>query len=542
MPLWVLFLAAQFVDILWSTLVLIGVEKVRLVPGHTASNPLALDYMPYSHSLTAAIAWAAILGFAGSLIWNRRGGVVIGLCVLAHWFLDLPVHVPDLPLVGNQHKVGLGLWDYPVLAFLLEAGLLLLAVAAYVRLARRTLPFWVFAPRDARTCKQVPRAAFAPGPKGARGHVALQLLRTCDHRRHSREEIRFQNRVVPKTSAESCHPRLHAPLSDETATPRMRAAGTRVRPVAFFVASPSYTLTGVGERSNIDLVSESSLTLDVHPWRDALYEELHSRPSPLVEIPCTISHIAVQMGHDAARGGSCAPRLSSATRSAWPRLQPGASCLYQTFGDFELRWESAHRVLDVHVHSKGSREPVPGASCPQLYRAGVAAEPTWKGDHGRFTWPFNAAEGPPDASELNRYFEQSRRSAGASSDRAPPTSTAAFASTPTASARVALQARDLTPLQAGRLVQRVLEIETYRLMALLALPVAREITPEVGAMERELARINEALTKARRTDRSACTPRRALQSRGQGRASALRHHLSLCRHERVLRPRARTEP
>jgi uncharacterized membrane-anchored protein len=59
-----------------------------------------------------------------------------------------------------------------------------------------------------------------------------------------------------------------------------------------------------------------------------------------------------------------------------------------------------------------------------------------------------------------------------------------------------LQARDLTPLQAGRLVQRVLEVETYRLMALLALPVAREITPEVRTMERELARITEELTRA----------------------------------------------
>jgi uncharacterized membrane-anchored protein len=53
-------------------------------------------------------------------------------------------------------------------------------------------------------------------------------------------------------------------------------------------------------------------------------------------------------------------------------------------------------------------------------------------------------------------------------------------------------------------VQRVLEIETYRVMALLALPVARAITPEVSAMEGELARVNEALTRAdRETDQHA---------------------------------------
>ena len=53
----------------------------------------------------------------------------------------------------------------------------------------------------------------------------------------------------------------------------------------------------------------------------------------------------------------------------------------------------------------------------------------------------------------------------------------------------------IAPLQAGRLVQRVLEVETYRMMALLALPVARSITPDVTAMEGELARINQELAQ-----------------------------------------------
>ena len=57
-PLWVLFLAVQFVDIVWSILVLLGIEKVRIVPGFTATNPLDLYYMPYTHSLLAAAIWA----------------------------------------------------------------------------------------------------------------------------------------------------------------------------------------------------------------------------------------------------------------------------------------------------------------------------------------------------------------------------------------------------------------------------------------------------------------------------------------------------
>lgn len=107
-PLWILFLAAQFVDILWAGLIVIDIEKLRIVPDFTASNPLDLYYMPFSHSLAATVAWALLVGGLGSFIWKRQGGIVIGACVLAHWFLDLLVHIPDLPLYGNQHKVGLG--------------------------------------------------------------------------------------------------------------------------------------------------------------------------------------------------------------------------------------------------------------------------------------------------------------------------------------------------------------------------------------------------------------------------------------------------
>lgn len=143
-PLWVLFLAVQFVDVLWSILIIAGVEKVRIVPGFTASSPLDLHYMPYTHSLTASIAWAVILGWLGSLIWKRRGGIAIGVCVLSHWVLDLPVHVRDLPLYGDELKVGFGLWNNVVAAFALEAGVLLVGVAIYARYARSTVAVWVF--------------------------------------------------------------------------------------------------------------------------------------------------------------------------------------------------------------------------------------------------------------------------------------------------------------------------------------------------------------------------------------------------------------
>ncbi|MFY9573103.1 MAG: hypothetical protein WAV20_17015, partial [Blastocatellia bacterium] len=59
-PLWLLFIAVQFVDVLWGICVLLGVEKVRIIPGITATNPLDLYYMPYTHSLAGAAVWSGL--------------------------------------------------------------------------------------------------------------------------------------------------------------------------------------------------------------------------------------------------------------------------------------------------------------------------------------------------------------------------------------------------------------------------------------------------------------------------------------------------
>src|SRR5919201_6769156 len=59
-PLWVLFVAVQLLDFLWAPFVLLGIEKMRIVPGITAANPLDLYYMPYTHSLIGALAWSGL--------------------------------------------------------------------------------------------------------------------------------------------------------------------------------------------------------------------------------------------------------------------------------------------------------------------------------------------------------------------------------------------------------------------------------------------------------------------------------------------------
>ena len=98
-PLWVLFVAVQLVDILWAPLVLLGVEKVRIVPGFTATNPLDLYYMPYTHSLVAALLWSAVAVVSYRLLARRSGlggSLLVGLAVFSHWVPDVIVHRPAL--------------------------------------------------------------------------------------------------------------------------------------------------------------------------------------------------------------------------------------------------------------------------------------------------------------------------------------------------------------------------------------------------------------------------------------------------------------
>ena len=135
-PLWVLFLAVQLLDVFWSIFAILGIEKVRIVPGITATNPLDLYYMPYTHSLDGALLWAVAAGVVYSLVRRADGwgnGAIVGVAVFSHWILDLIVHRPDLPLYDNSMKVGLGLWNHPAAAFALEIGFLFGGMYLYWR-------------------------------------------------------------------------------------------------------------------------------------------------------------------------------------------------------------------------------------------------------------------------------------------------------------------------------------------------------------------------------------------------------------------------
>lgn len=142
-------LGAQWLDLLWPLLLLLGLERVRIVPGLMKTSPLDFEHYPISHSLLAAAGWAAAVGAVTYLLTKRRRGAwLLAALVLSHWFLDLPMHRPDLPLwPGSGVKVGLGLWNSVAWTVGLEFALLAGGATLYLRTTRArdrvgTWGFW----------------------------------------------------------------------------------------------------------------------------------------------------------------------------------------------------------------------------------------------------------------------------------------------------------------------------------------------------------------------------------------------------------------
>lgn len=108
-----LFLAAQFIDLLWPSLLMLGIEQVTILRDHSQHPPLLFTHYPISHSLLMVLVWSALVAFVYRLLRPYpRGALVLGAAVCSHWLLDLLVHRPDLPLYpGSSTLAGLGLWE-----------------------------------------------------------------------------------------------------------------------------------------------------------------------------------------------------------------------------------------------------------------------------------------------------------------------------------------------------------------------------------------------------------------------------------------------
>jgi hypothetical protein len=138
-----LFLAVQLLDVFFCLFVLLGVEKMRIVPGFTAYNAYDLYFMPYTHSLLGALLWAAAAALAVLLLWRapQVAAALAGLAVFSHFLLDVPVHTPDLPLAAeSSFKLGFSLWNHRLVALALEVGCLGVGLALYLWTSRPRVP------------------------------------------------------------------------------------------------------------------------------------------------------------------------------------------------------------------------------------------------------------------------------------------------------------------------------------------------------------------------------------------------------------------
>jgi hypothetical protein len=149
-PLWVLLVAVQFVDIFAQIFIFLGWENMSIPENATKITDIAI-FNPYTHSLISVPFWCLLFVgiFALFRPVNLRIAGVLVIAVASHWVLDFVVHVPDLPLSFSPEKTfGLGLWNYPLLSAALETLLLLAGIALCLRVVEfggmvNKLLFWL---------------------------------------------------------------------------------------------------------------------------------------------------------------------------------------------------------------------------------------------------------------------------------------------------------------------------------------------------------------------------------------------------------------
>jgi uncharacterized membrane-anchored protein len=230
-----------------------------------------------------------------------------------------------------------------------------------------------------------------------------------------------------------------------------------------------------------------------HPLRYALTNEVHARPFAVLRPPECASHLAVVTGEAGAED----ERARLAELCARYTVNPppeDASHFSADFGPFRLKWERHTEFSTYTVFRQGPFEE------PFAKPALSLIPPDWlDGVPGERLAAVHVAIEARDA--------PARPSDALAADFVLETLCASLVGEGAATAwtdfrihqdgfgRILIRDEGLTDRRAGRLVQRLLEIETYRTFALLALPVAREIAPHITRIERELAEIADAIGK-----------------------------------------------
>ena len=225
----------------------------------------------------------------------------------------------------------------------------------------------------------------------------------------------------------------------------------------------------------------------LHPARDSLYHELHARPFPVIDSPVRVSHLALQLD-EADKQADFDHLCALCHRYGVNPPATHENSFYQRLGDLNVRWER-HLEFVTYTFIRAGRnkqaftqsaltllpsdwlEKIPG-----LLVAGLHLEV-----HG-------ADDEPLDREELADCFEGHRLVSGRLVEGAA-TLWSAFRLHGDGCGRILLHNHGLNENQTGRLILRVLELETYRLMALLGAQPARELAPVLRQLDQQLADI-----------------------------------------------------
>ena len=235
----------------------------------------------------------------------------------------------------------------------------------------------------------------------------------------------------------------------------------------------------------------------VHPQRDALHHEVHARPYERMSTPLLLTHVAHVGGGDAPR-----EHLAALLRTRQlPVPEPGASHLSIDLGGLRLRWEKHGEFHTTTVWKQLATVPAdfdhgPLEEVPREWLQAIPGQ-WFVGLHVLVKPAITPRDQVPPLVRLSLSDDSlvGARVMDASADIYTD-----FRLDGEGFARWIVVAGDMTPRRLGRLVQRLLEIETYRMMALLGLPVAREVGGALVGAERDLAEVAERIRSARPED------------------------------------------
>jgi uncharacterized membrane-anchored protein len=228
-----------------------------------------------------------------------------------------------------------------------------------------------------------------------------------------------------------------------------------------------------------------------HPQRRVLADEMHARPPEAMEAPARVTYAAILVDPE-VRDLEFAHVTALCDRYGVAPPAPGASHFATTLGTLRFKWERHGEFSGYLLRVPGlSAQPFSEPASTLLPAGWIAALPgqTIVAAHAKL---IRAPDLAADPLALSRYFEGNPVVGAEIGDGAGQAFTD-FRLHADGCARFLLLDRVLTPRQAGRMMQRLFEIEAYRMLALLALPIARRQAPRLLEIERALAALTDRI-------------------------------------------------